>query len=170
MKYYIDAKDGVLARSSASTSSEIVGVGIPWGYVVAGASVSAPSGWYAVQWAGRNAFIPATYAHAVDDSTPLTDNKYNYGPSSSSSSASGGIFLRPKEWLQKLINGGSSSGSSGRLNNVGLWHISSITATQRTSARPDTRSLQKNCTQTSVATQMSSNVCKRSMSNALTSC
>lgn len=113
MKYYIDAKNGVLARSSASTSSEIVGVGIPWGYVVAGASVSAPSGWYAVQWAGRNAFIPATYAHAVDDSTPLTDNKYNYGPSSSSSSASGGIFLRPKEWLQKLINGGSSSGSSG---------------------------------------------------------
>lgn len=114
MKYYIDAKNGVLARSSASTSSEIVGVGIPWGYVVAGASVSAPSGWYAVQWAGRNAFIPSTYAHAVDDSTPLTDNKYNYGPSSSSSSASGGsIFDKAKEMLSKVINGGSSSSSSG---------------------------------------------------------
>lgn len=112
MKYYIDAKNGVLARSSASTSSEIVGVGIPWGYVVAGASVSAPSGWYAVQWAGRNAFIPATYAHAVDDSTPLTDNKYNYGPSGSSSSG-GSIFDKAKEMLTKVINGGSSSGSSG---------------------------------------------------------
>lgn len=114
MKYYIDAKNGVLARSSASTSSEIVGVGIPWGYVVAGASVSAPSGWYAVQWAGRNAYIPSTYAHAVDDSTPLTDNKYNYGPNGSSPSSSGGsIFDKAKEMLSKVINGGSSSGSSG---------------------------------------------------------
>lgn len=116
MRYYIDAKNGVLARSSASTSSEIVGVGIPWGYVVAGASVSAPSGWYAVQWAGRNAFIPATYAHAVDDGTPLTDNKYNYGPSgsaSSTSSSGGSIFDKAKEMLTKVINGGSSSGSSG---------------------------------------------------------
>lgn len=116
MRYYIDAKNGVLARSSASTSSEVVGVGIPWGFVVAGASVSAPSGWYAVQWAGRNAFIPSTYAHAVDDNTPLTDNKYNYGPSgsSSSTSSSGGIFSQAKDWLQKQINGGSSSsGSSG---------------------------------------------------------
>ncbi len=115
MRYYIDSHNGVLARSSASTSSEQVGVGIPWGYVVAGANVSAPSGWYAIQWAGRNAYIPSTYAHAVDDSTPLTDNKYNYGPSgsSSSTSSSGGIFSQAKEWLQKQINGGSSSGSSG---------------------------------------------------------
>lgn len=144
MRYYIDSHNGVLARSSASTSSEQVGVGIPWGYVVAGANVSAPSGWYAIQWAGRNAYIPSTYAHAVDDNTPLTDNKYNYGPSGSSSSSSGGMYQRTMEWLQKQMDrfsssssssggSGSSSGGSSGGNNGGTTPATIDNSTESTS-------------------------------------